>query len=287
MGVWTALVGALWGIVAYFGVRPLFTEAHAGAGQLSPLGYAEFYFGQRFDDLATSWLLRLATAFAVLGPVLPIALYAIDWTVLAMAVALPVLLSSGPGPSYLYGGHHYAVVVPFLASAVVWGTVRLQIRAQEYERSGRLGSRPVTWSIALGAALVMTILANIGLVNTPLSPRYRSVAPEAGLLGWAYSRSSRDALKDRWLDEQVPDEAPVLASMMLATHLTNRHELHIAIPLDGTSPHLWRVCSTRRSMWFWMVCWITLSPVGPGLWSARLGMIGPCWLRCLAIPRSV
>lgn len=236
VGALTFVAGAAWGLVMFFGVRPLFTTADAGGGQLSPLGYAQFYFGELYDDLARSWYLRLATGILLFAPALPVALYALDCTGLAPAVALPVLLSSGPGPSYYLGAHHYAVAVPFLIMIPLNATLQLQNRSRLLICTSSRRSRSVTWPVALGAAAFATLLANVGLVNTPLSSRYRALAPDSGFLGLAYRRTSRDVLKDAWLAHNVPDGAPVLASMMLAPHLSNRQELHTAVPLDDTPP---------------------------------------------------
>ena len=94
----------------------------------------------------------------------------------------------------------------------------------------------MAWQVALGTAAGTTLLLNTLLVSTPLSPSFWRGSDRGGLASWAYGRTSRDALKDRWLARRVPDEAPLLSSPMLAPHLAHRRELHIAVPTDGTEP---------------------------------------------------
>jgi len=235
VGGLTLLVGLVWGIGVFVGLRPLFAVPGGTAQQWTALGYLEFYFGKLFVDLAGTWLLRLATAVAVFAPVVPLAIYAPRYTVLALGVALPILLSSGPGPSFYYGNHRYAMVVPFLLLIVVWGAARLRVLSNQSTLFAP-GKRSVTWPVALGATLFLTLLVNSGLVNTPLSPRFYSQSPDQAILPWVYSRTARDMLKDRWLAQNVPEVVPLLASQMLAPHLTQRQALHVMVPLDDTEP---------------------------------------------------
>lgn len=235
VGPITFLAGLIWGVTTYLLVRPLFAASGSALQQSSAVGYAEFYFGNLITDLSRSWLPRMLVAVVVFVPLIPNGMYALDWTSLALITALPVLLSNGPGPSYHYIHHHYAVVVPFLMLALVKAAERLQVQAKEARDPARVGRRTVTWQIALPVALMVTLLANAVLVATPLSPALWSEGLKSSWALSAYGRSSRDALKDRWLRRYVPDEVPVLASPMLAPHLARRSVLHVPVPLDGTA----------------------------------------------------
>ncbi|MBN1919715.1 MAG: DUF2079 domain-containing protein [Anaerolineae bacterium] len=232
VGVLTLVAGFVWGAVVFLGVRPLFAAPESISQQTSAIGYAKFYFGELLSEFSKSWLLRVGHGLAVFAPVIPVALYVPEWIALALVVASPVLLSSGPGPSFHYGSHHYATVVPFLIWAIVEAASRLHRASLERKTPGKT----VTWQTALGATLAMTLLVNMQLVNTPLSPGYWSSRTESGLFPPTYARTQRDALKDRWLAQNVPAEAGLVTSPLLAPHLANRFELHIAYPPDGTTP---------------------------------------------------
>lgn len=231
VGVLTLVAGFIWGAVVFLGVRPLFAAPESISQQTSTIGYAQFYFGELLSEFSKSWALRIGHGLAVFAPVIPVALYAPEAIALAFVVASPVLLSSGPGPSFHYGSHHYATVVPFLLWAIVEAASKLHHASLERKTPGKT----VTWQIALGATLVMTLLVNMQLVNTPLSPGYWSSRTESGPFPPTYARTQRDALKDRWLARNVPAKAALVASPLLAPHLANRHELHVARP-SGNPP---------------------------------------------------
>ena len=234
-GLLTVMGGALWGVVVYFGIRPLFASPANIYQQSDALGYAQFYFGTLLTELGKTWALRFANGMAVFAPIIPIALFAMDWTGLALAVALPIVLSSGPGPSFYYRGHHYALVVPFVAMIAVHGAARLAARVDNVATETPRQKRSVTWPVALGATGIFTLLLNLQLVNTPLRPVFYTQAVQSGWSDWGYRPTTRDAFKNRWL-KKVPDEAPVVTSMMLAPHLTRRYELYIQRPIDDTAP---------------------------------------------------
>ena len=128
VGGGTFLIGLIWGAGVFFGVRSVFASPGAAQQQSSALGYAYFYFGELLAQFADTWLLRLAHGLAVFAPVIPVVIYALDWTGLALIVASPILLSSGPGPSFHYGSHHYAIVVPFLVMIVLQAVMRLNAK---------------------------------------------------------------------------------------------------------------------------------------------------------------
>jgi hypothetical protein len=72
------------------------------------------------------------------------------------------------------------------------------------------------------------VVANMLLVNTPLSPLYWTQSAGMWLEGSAaYERTTRDAQRDAFLAEHVPPDAPLASPIVLAAHLTNRHTLYL------------------------------------------------------------
>lgn len=229
----TLLAGAIWGAIMFLIVRPSFALPSSTAEQLNLLGYVTFYYGGLFEALINTGVARFFVAVVVFIPILSLAFYAIDWMVLTFVVAIPVLLSSGPGPSYSFIYHHYATVVPFISMVVIHSTARLRASGRSFRAFLSNKSRLRLWPLLLGVTMSITLLLNMRFVSTPLRPRSWSEGFEEGVL-WEYKRTSRDVVKDRWLTRYVPEEVPLLVSAFLGPHLANRHNLHIARPLDGT-----------------------------------------------------
>ncbi|MBX0331040.1 DUF2079 domain-containing protein, partial [Oscillochloris sp. ZM17-4] len=74
-------------------------------------------------------------------------------------------------------------------------------------------------------ALVVVIIGSL-MVDTPLSPLFWLRIPGSGLDSSAYGVIGRDAVKDRFLAEQVPPGVPIAASMFLGAHLADRQTLY-------------------------------------------------------------
>lgn len=177
-------------------------------------------------------------ALLVFAPVLPLFISAPDWGALALLVALPVLLGSGPGPTYAPVHHRYAMVVPFIVHAASEADGRLSPDLRRLVRPQASGRRQLTWRIALPSAVLMTLVMNAVLVNVLWSPGFWVAASDGSSGLSTYRRSSRDELKDQWLAGVVPPDAPLLVSPMLAPHVAHRRDLHIAVPTDRTTPPL-------------------------------------------------
>ncbi len=231
LGGLTVLTGMVWGLLAFLAVRPLFSPQDVVEVQATAGGYFAFYFGRIRDVLRPQDLTRrLMTALIVFAPALWVARHALLWLLPACVIALPSLVSVGAVSTYDYRFHHYAAAVPFLLNAIVEGAAALRRRQREAVSSRRYG-RPWRWEV--GMTLGITLLFTIILIDTPLSPWFWIAAPGWGLDDRAYGRTARDALKDAWLREFVPEEAPVVTSMYLAPHLVNRETLHLFIYPDG------------------------------------------------------
>lgn len=215
LGIQTALVATVWGALAFFVIRPLFAPAETAGTAATTGGFLSFYFG-RLDSLASTFMLRLTNAILVLGPVAPLAWAAPAWLLPALAVTLPTVISSGPGPSFDYRYHHYALAVPFLVAAAVYGAAAMRARADN------------AWRGRLFLTLLLTLTFNVLLVDTPLSPLFHAAGPGSGrgMTDTGYGRTGRDAFKDRWLERNVPDDAPVMATVPLAYRLVNRPLLY-------------------------------------------------------------
>jgi len=215
LGVQTALLAAVWGGLAFFVVRPLFAPAETAGTAATTGGFLSFYFG-RVDSLGSTFMLRLTNAVVVLGPVVPLAWAAPSWLLPALAVAVPTLVSSGPGPTFDYRYHHYALAVPFLVVAAVYGAAAMRKRADS------------AWRGRLLLTLILTATFNILLVDTPLSPLFHLAQPGSGhgMTSTGYGHTERDHFKDRWLEAHIPEDTPVMATVPLAYRLVNRPLLY-------------------------------------------------------------
>jgi uncharacterized membrane protein len=231
-GAFTALLGIGWGIVAFGIIRPLFAPPEAGAITAGAANYLAYYFGQ-VRDVGQTFDVRLANGLIVFMPALFLGWRAPGWLLVAAATAVPVLMSSGPGPAYDYRYHHFALAVPFLVAAVIYGAAALR-RRQE----GRaVDSRRRPGYGYLNITLMVTFLFNSALVDTPLSPLFYVSLPGVvrGLHPSSYGVTERDAFKDAWLARNVPAGAAVMADNLLGTRLVNR-------------PILYRTYSETRSL---------------------------------------
>jgi uncharacterized membrane protein len=210
-GLWTMAIAVLYGIVTFFIIRPMFAMSDA-----SPTGsYMSFYFGQLGQIWATSGE-RLINAIVVFGPVMLIAWRGWRWLFVIAPVALAVLLSTGPGPSYDYRYHHYALVVPFLMMAMIEGFERSQAPSRRRNIFGQLGLN-----------VMIVIIFSVLLVDTPFNPLYWAGIPGQGIDSSAYGRTPRDAVKDVFLEEEVPERAPLATSQFLGAYLANREVLYL------------------------------------------------------------
>jgi uncharacterized membrane protein len=220
VALFTCAGAAIYGTLAFFVIRPAFTtettsSAHRG------LNYLVFYFGQLsviWDTLGE----RLLNALIVFGPALLVAWRGWRWLLVGLPVALAMLISSGPGPAYAYIYHHYALVVPFIVLATIEGAQRMQQRAAA--NSGKRRGR--SWRGDLGLTVAIVLLAQALLVDTPTNPLFWLGIPGQGLDSAQYGHIPRDDLKDRFLAEQVPPDAPLAASAFLGPHLANRATLY-------------------------------------------------------------
>ncbi len=227
-GRWTLLGAVAWGGLAFFVIRPLFTSSDVALKQMSPLGYFLFYFGELWTLVGQEIIARGLISFVIFAPLLWVGFWAFDWLLLSLLTALPVLMSTGPGPSYHYRYHHYALMVPFALMTFVYGLGRLR-RGTRRARLGRLE----LWPIILGGSLLTTLFLSAWFVDTPLSPTFWQEAPQRGWGEWAYGRTGRDDVKDRWVAEVIPPRAPLAASPFLAPHVANRSELYLMAYSDA------------------------------------------------------
>lgn len=215
-GLGTMLLSVAWGSVAFLVVRPLFAAPEAAQTGASVSYYLDHYFNQ-FFVLDAQLLARLANGLIVFAPVLLLGLRAPLWLLPAAAIVVPVMFSNGPGPSFDYRYHHYALAVPFLMSAAVYGAACLRQKAETAEP-------PQKWTNYVWLSLLLTLVFNALLVNTPLNPQFYLASPGSGLGmdSSSYGRTPRDAFKDVWLSGNVPAAAPVAASDQLGFRLVNR-----------------------------------------------------------------
>ncbi|MBK7896067.1 MAG: DUF2079 domain-containing protein [Anaerolineaceae bacterium] len=225
----TFLLAAVWGGVAFGVIRPYFAPPDAVYVEATARSYIGYYFSQL--NLAQTGALRLSNAVIVFAPVLLLAWRAPRWLLPATAVILPVLLSSGPGPSFDFQYHHYALGVPFLMMGLIEGTATLR----QSSRS------PSGWQRRLAIAFLLTLLLNSFLVNTPLNPKFYQPQPGSGagldtLAG--YGRTARDALKFTWMAPLQATQQPLAADRSLARLATNRDILYLVPPENKSHEEL-------------------------------------------------
>jgi uncharacterized membrane protein len=212
-GLWTAVAGLSWGVIAFFVIRPWAVTNLTSGSVLAGTSEAYFshYYGNIQDVIRLNYLLpRMMTLFFVVGPALWVGHRAPLWWLPIFGIVLPALATSGNVTAYDYRFHHYALVVPFLMFATAYGLEKIchSRRAPE-----------------LGMQLAITLLFSILLVDTPLTPMFWAGLPGWGMDAWAYGQTSRDRLKDQWLDENIPVDAPLGVSFFIAPHVINRSRL--------------------------------------------------------------
>jgi uncharacterized membrane protein len=220
-GLATMVAAAAWGIIAFFGFKALFASPDAELLNVTAGSYLDFYFGGLREIDATA-VARIANVLVVILPVSALAWRAPAWLLPAAVTIVPVVLSTGPGPSYDFRYHHYALGVPFLIVALIFAAESVRRRSQ-----AAAGRWP--WHLPLAICLLVTIIVNVYFVDSPLNPAFYRPAPGSGrgLDPAGYGRTPRDALKDAWLAEQVPPRAAVAANQFLVTHLANRPVLFL------------------------------------------------------------
>lgn len=232
-GLITAGGAVAYGAVVFLVVRPLF---EAAGGERIVNNYVQHYFGEPGELVATIPE-RLLVALVVLGPALLLAWRGWRWLLLAAPLLLAVLISTGPGATYHYGYHHYALAVPFLVAATIDGAARLRDRAEAAQAGGlapaRLAAlhiaaptrRARSWRADLRFTTFVVVLISALLVDIPLNPTFWLSLPGVGVDSSVYGITPRDRVKAQFLAERVPADAPLAASMFLGPRLADRATL--------------------------------------------------------------
>ena len=215
VGTLTAIAGGLWFVIVFLVIRPHFAPDVHVPPEATTLGYLGVYFGRVRELFTTPGMLvpRLLTAFIVFAPGVWLCRYALKWLVPAVAVGLPALATAGLVAAYDYRFHHYALVVPFVLLSSIEGAAYLRQRKCRH------------WLLDVGMQAAIVVLFATIFVDTPLSPFYWASPPGWGRDAWAYGVTARDAVKDQWLKDNVPDAVPTMASFFLAPHLASRSVL--------------------------------------------------------------
>lgn len=233
-GLITAAAAVLYGAAIFLGLRPLFESA---GGAPIANNYVQHYFGELEEIVATGGQ-RLLVALVVVGPVLLLAWRGWRWLLLAAPLLAAVLISTGPGTTFHYGHHHYALAVPFLVLATIEGAARLRATApaSAAQAPAAASAQPLhiaaparrgrTWQADLVFTTGVVALISALLVDIPLNPTFWLSLPSVGLDSSAYGVTSRDGVKGRFLAEHVPADAPIAVSTYLGAHLANRPILY-------------------------------------------------------------
>ncbi|NJP07033.1 MAG: DUF2079 domain-containing protein [Chloroflexaceae bacterium] len=232
VGVITLAAAAIYGAVAFLGIRAWFAPEVGGVATTSA-GYVAHYFGA-FDDIRATGAARFIHGLVVFAPPLLLVWRGWRWLWPGLLIGGAVLLSTGPGPSFDFRYHHYALVVPFLMMAAIDGTTRMRSAWQQARHIGvsqparrRQRSDWPQWFIQLQFTLVVVLLVSVALVNTPLNPLFWQAPPGWGLDPSSYGITGRDRMRDQFLAEEVPAAVALAASTFAATHLTSRETLYL------------------------------------------------------------
>jgi uncharacterized membrane protein len=224
VGITTIALATAWGLVANFIIRPMFSPAgNTGPEFVTLWGYFQFYFGNVFQDLSITLVVRLATLLIVILPAILLARHAYLWLLPAATIILPAVITpSNRGLGYF--NHHYATAVPFLIIAIIYGADKLQKQQEQHRLTQHTGLLN-NWLAAVSATFIFALAVNIFLVDTPLNPLFWNQSLTGGLNPSQYGQIGRDRFKDQWIDDHIPADSPVAASLHLMAHLTNRQYL--------------------------------------------------------------
>lgn len=218
VGGLTLVTALLYGVVTSFLIRPIFAPPVRTPGSPTTLfSYLQFYFGG-VSELWPTLGDRLLSAVVVVGPAILLAWRGWRWLMIGLPLALAMLLSSGPGGSYDFRYHHYALVVPFVIMAVREGIHGISSHAAAPHRR---------WRADLSVTVTSVLLFSGLLVDIPINPFFWMGIPGQGCDPSAYGQTARDAQKDWFLTTVVPPSVPMAASMFLAPHLANRETLYV------------------------------------------------------------
>lgn len=237
VGQFTAFAGIAWGVVAFFVIRPLF----AVQSLTSSVGnYTVFYFGSMLKALGETLVPRTRVAMIVFLPVFPFAFRrrALPWMLPALAVGVPVLASNGPGPSFSYVYHHYALTVPFSMMAILEGAAVVSARRRRVFRRLVPDRGLSAYPLYLALSLSLTLGLNSTFVDGPLNRSFW-FGPSASVRNeLRYHRTLRDSLKDELVSNYIPPHAPLGASTLIAPHVANRSTLFTSYNLEGNLAHI-------------------------------------------------
>jgi uncharacterized membrane protein len=223
-GALTLAAGVAYGALLVLVVRPFFAEADVAQ---SMAGYTNFYFNS--ERLGQDFGFRVANLVLVFGMALLLLPRGWRWLLPALPLVAGLLVTTGPGHAD-YRSHHYALLVPFILMAMIDAVGRMKARQEArhevdpdaQQHKGR------HWKNDLRFTLVLVVVANVMLVNTPLSPIYWTQPSWHWMKGpVAYMPTARDELKDAFLAEHVPPDVPLVASILLAPHLANRDTIYL------------------------------------------------------------
>ena len=224
-GLITILLALFWYVSLYIFRNYYFGGGVVEAAGVQVSGYATSYFSNFLFVIWKEIDYRIINGLVVLIPIVFLGLRAPLWLLPGLGLAGGILISSGPGPGYDYRFHHYAVAVPFFIMAILAGADKAKKGKTKNILPFKF-TKQKTWDTDLKATLVMTILLNLLLVQTPLSPQFYlfpyigSNEKPVSSLNW------RDKLKDYVVSEIIPPNKGVMADIFLAPHMSNRTHLY-------------------------------------------------------------
>lgn len=232
IGMVTAVSAVLWAGLTLLIIRPYFALQDVNLVHSTLTGYVGHYFGRTAELLTSSELpARLLVIFIVLLPAMWLGYRAVKWWLPALAIVIPAVMSKGlTVSSFGFRFHHYAIAVPFLMAAVVFGASSL--REQPIGENKKRQTKR-SWKMETGMTFALTLLFTVILIDIPLNPLFWISPPGWGNSSIAYGRTERDAFRDQWLAKNIPEDAAVLANPLVAPHLINRESIYIFSDEDG------------------------------------------------------
>jgi len=224
-GMITILIIILWVGFVFIIRQQTYGGTIASEATRQVSAYATNYYGELIDGILVDFEERIVNLLIVLLPCVFIGWKSWIWMVPGLSIIGSALISTGSGPVYDYRFHHYALAIPFIMMAIIDGISATNPGSNKISLLNRIG-RIFTREVKLIGTVVITVVLNILLVQTPLSPLFY-FSPYLGSNELPInSRDYRDEIKDHISDNLIPDSVPVLADLFIGTHLSNRAEIY-------------------------------------------------------------
>ena len=227
----TFILSAIWIGFVFFVRHRISGEGILVEASSQVTGYAKGYFTEIFDKAAvTNVADRVVHLIIVILPALFLGYKSLIWMAPGLIITFSVLLSSGPGPSYDYRFHHYALAVPFFILSIIEGASKFSKKGTSQGNKNNFLKPNLQNNLRL--TFIMAILFNLGFVQTPLSFRFYTSPYLGSNEVPVFSFEPRDRIKRKIVSNIVPPQKGVLADIFIAPHMTNRENVYSTFYTD-------------------------------------------------------